>query len=278
MVNLKSFLTKINSKKITTKISNTNPTIEINPQEIISFSKNYLLPSNCIELKTIGIILSSGIPLSSLNNENFTIISNFLDKDNIISYTLSSDLEIRKLSLVHPKLIQNSIYSLKNIHYSIKPWKLNRILKKLFLANITTKYLELIYYSILNSNYKQNNNSLLFFNNHRNKNSKSKLIKLVSKSTPFSRNQNLSFFLSFQSLRIHTPNLLFYKNSNHKIKSTIASLIENFFRDEIPNKNIHTLKSYINQNLKQIGIPYQYTNRIQKQIFANVFLPSNTTI
>ena len=103
-------------------------------------------------------------------------------------------------------------------------------------------------------------------------------IKLVSKSTSSNTYKTLKFINSFTSLRIHIPNLLFYKDNNHKIKSTIAYLIENFFRDEIPNKNIHILKSYINQHLKQINIPYQNTNRIQKQIFANVFLPLNTNI
>ncbi|WP_346313338.1 hypothetical protein [Borrelia miyamotoi] len=270
MINLKHVFTNFTSKKIITKISTTKTTdtiLEINPKEIISFSQNYFLTSNSIELKTIGIILSSDIPLSSLNNKNFTI-SNF--SDNTISYTLSSALQIKKHTLTNPKLITNAIFSLKNLNSTILAAKLNHILKKLFLANITTKYLQSIHFAILKSSFKKD--SSLFFN-YSNKNSKLNLIKLVTKSTPLCSYKNLSFFHSFLSLRIHTSNLLFYKNSNHKIKSTIASLIETFFQDEISHKNIRTLKSYINQNLKQLGIPYQNTNRIQKQIFNNVFLP-----
>ncbi|ASQ29624.1 hypothetical protein CDQ96_04250 (plasmid) [Borrelia miyamotoi] len=270
MINLKYVFTNFTSKKIVTKFSTTKTTdtiLEINPKEIISFSQNYLLISNSTELKTIGIILSSGIPLSSLNNKNFTI-SNF--SDNTISYTLSSALQIKKHTLTAPKLITNAIFSLKNLNSTILASKLNHILKKLFLANITTKYLQSIHFAILNSSFKKD--SSLFFN-YSNKKSKLNLIKLVTKSTPLCSYKNLSFIHSFISLRIHTSNLLFYKNSNHKIKSTIASLIETFFQDEISHKNIRTLKSYINQNLKQLGIPYQNTNRIQKHIFNNVFLP-----
>ncbi|AHH04115.1 Hypothetical protein BHY_1164 (plasmid) [Borrelia nietonii YOR] len=46
--------------------------------------------------------------MTTLNNKNFTI-TNFAD--NIIYYTLSSGLQIKKHTLLNPKLITNAIYS-----------------------------------------------------------------------------------------------------------------------------------------------------------------------
>ncbi|AHH13402.1 Hypothetical protein BHO_0122202 (plasmid) [Borrelia hermsii YBT] len=213
-------------------------------------------------------MLSSGIPLSALNNKNFTI-TNFTD--NIISYTLSSSgLQIKKHTLLNPKLITNAIYSLKKLNSTILAWKLNRILKKLFLTNITSKHLESIYYAILNSSHRKN--AFCFYNHSSSQNLKHKHIKLVSKTTPLNSYKNLKFINSFQSLRIHTSNLLFYKNSNNKLYSNIATLIESFFLDNKSNKNLHTLKSYINLHLKQLGINYKLTNRTQKQLFSHILL------
>ncbi|AHH13201.1 Hypothetical protein BHO_0900049 (plasmid) [Borrelia hermsii YBT] len=66
--------------------------------------------------------------------------------------------------------------------------------------------------------------------------------------------------------------MLFYKNSNNKLYSNIATLIESFFLDNKSNKNLHTLKSYINLHLKQLGINYKLTNRTQKQLFSHILL------
>ncbi|UVY98919.1 PF-88 family protein (plasmid) [Borrelia hermsii] len=266
MISIKNIFNKIKSKKFITKISTTD-SLEINPKEITSFSKNYFLLSNSTELKSIGIILSSGIPLSTLNNKNFTITNL---TDNSISYALSSGLQIKKHTLLNPKLITNAIYSLKKLNSTILAWKINRILKKLFLANITSKHLESIYYAILNSSHRKN--AFCFYNHSSSQNLKHKHIKLVSKTTPLNSYKNLKFINSFQSLRIHTSNLLFYKNSNNKLYSNIATLIESFFLDNKSNKNLHTLKSYINLHLKQLGINYKLTNRTQKQLFSHILL------
>ncbi|WP_434757513.1 hypothetical protein bpuCAU1_001395 (plasmid) [Borrelia puertoricensis] len=266
MFGIKNIFSKINSKQLIPKSSTPN-SLEINPKEIISFSKNYLLLSNSTELKSIGIVLSSGIPLASLNNKNFTI-TNFTD--NTISYTLSSSgLQIKKFTLLNSKLITNAIYSLKKLNSTILPGKINRILKKLFLTNnISSKYLESIYYSILYSSHRKN---IPFpFNSKTTKLTHN--ITLVSKTTPLNSYKNLKFIHSFLSLRLHNANLLFYKNSNNHLHSTIASLVESFFLDQTLNKNLHTLKSYINLHLKQLGIPYKSTNRFQKQLFSHIFL------
>ncbi|WAZ72875.1 hypothetical protein O5404_07630 (plasmid) [Borrelia miyamotoi] len=269
MISIKNIFAKLKSKKSLTKISNTNLTnfIEINPKEIIYFSKNYFLISNSTELKTIGIILSSGIPLSDLNNKNFTI-SNFTTADNIISYTLSSKLQIKKRTLVNSKLIIDAIFSIKNLNSIISFAKLNRTLKKLFPPQITTKTLEYIYLAIIY--YLQKKDPTRFYCNLTLQ--KFNHIKLVSKSTSLNTYKNLKFINSFISLRIHTPNLLFYKNSNNKLHSIIATLIESFVTDCKHNKNMRTLKTYINSNLKKLDISYKSTNKIQKKLFEHILL------
>ncbi|UPA17220.1 hypothetical protein bcCo53_001398 (plasmid) [Borrelia coriaceae] len=269
MLNIKNIFSKIKSKKILKKIkTSSTDSLEINPKEIISFVKNHFLISNSTELKTIGIILASGIPLSKLNNKNFTI-SNFTT-DNIISYTLSSNLQIRKYTLVNSRLIINAINSLKKLNSTTLTAKINRILKKMFISNITTKHLESIYFAILHSLHKPE--STYLYHNSISQKTKYQNIKLVNKPTPLNTHKNLIFIHSFNSLRIHNPNLLFYKNSNNKLHSTIANLIESFILDYKHNKNIRTLKTYINSNLKKLNIPYKYTNKIQKQIFSHIFV------
>ncbi|AHH07112.1 Hypothetical protein BCD_1046, partial (plasmid) [Borrelia crocidurae DOU] len=132
------------------------------------------------------------------------------------------------------------------------------------------KHLEYIYSIILQSLNKKDNS---YFYESILKHPKYKSIKLVSRPTSLNSLENLIFINSFENLRIHnTANLLFYKNSNNELQSTIANLIESFFLDQNSNKDIHTLKSYINLNLKQMGISYKKTHKIQKQIFSNIFV------
>ncbi|ETZ17670.1 hypothetical protein BDCR2A_01403 [Borrelia duttonii CR2A] len=269
MISIKKFFKKIKHQKNDEIIFNnsTNNIIEINSKEIINFCTNYLLISNSTELKAIGILLSSGIPLSQFTKKNFTITNYTHDT---ITYTSSSNLQIRNHTLVNSTLIINAIYFLKKHKFNIIYIKLNRILKKLFRTNITTKHLEYIYSIILQSLNKKDNS---YFYESILKHPKYKSIKLVSKPTSLNSLENLIFINSFENLRIHnTANLLFYKNSNNELKSTIANLIESFFLDQNSNKDIHTLKSYINLNLKQMDIPYKKTHKIQKQIFSNIFV------
>ncbi|ACH94203.1 hypothetical protein [Borrelia duttonii] len=268
MISIKKFFKNIKHQKNVKQTFNnsTNNIIEINPKEIINFCKNHILISNSTELKAIGILLASGIPLSKFTNKNFTI-TNYTD--DTITYRLSSNLQIRKHTLVNSKLIINAIYSLKEHNFNIITWKLNSIIKKLFLESTTTKHLECIYYVISNSLNKKDN---FYSYEPISKNPKYKSIKLVNKTTPLKSHKNLVFINSFQNLRLHTANLLFYKKSNNKLQSTIANLIESFFLDPNSNKNIHNLKSHINLNLKQLGISYKNTHKMQKQIFSNTLL------
>ncbi|ACH95173.1 family 88-like protein (plasmid) [Borrelia recurrentis A1] len=99
-------------------------------------------------------MLSSGIPLSQFTKKNFTITNYTHDT---ITYTSSSNLQIKNHTLVNSTLIINAIYFLKKHKFNIIYIKLNRILKKLFRTNITTKHLEYIYSIILQSLNKKDN-------------------------------------------------------------------------------------------------------------------------
>ncbi|WP_041177883.1 hypothetical protein [Borrelia duttonii] len=73
MISIKKFFKKIKHQKNNENVftnSTNNLIIEINPKEIINFCTNYLLISNSTELKAIGILLSSGIPLSQFTKKN----------------------------------------------------------------------------------------------------------------------------------------------------------------------------------------------------------------
>ncbi|ACH94093.1 hypothetical protein BDU_6001 (plasmid) [Borrelia duttonii Ly] len=136
-------------------------------------------------------MLSSGTPLSQFTKKKLL--------------SLSSNLQIRNHTLGNSTLIINAIYFLKKHKFNIIYIKLNRILKKLFLANITTKHLEYIYSIILQSLNKKDNS---YFYESILKHPKYKSIKLVSKPTSLSSLENLIFINSFQNLRIHTANSL----------------------------------------------------------------------
>ncbi|WP_330730458.1 hypothetical protein [Borrelia turicatae] len=237
------------------------PIYKINPDEFILISNHLILSSSTIH-NLLGIIMASGIPLTHLKDPGIKIFYTF--NKNIITYTLSNGLQLQQYSLLKSNVIATSIKNLnKNILSSIHAYKINYIAKNIFNFSITTKHIISIYSLIAKSKFTFNNIS--YNNTHLN-------ILLDNKPCILDLYEKINYIKSFNRLKLNKNNLDLFKNHPNKTLSTIASLVESFFLDQTLNKNLHTLKSYINLHLKQLGIPYKSTNRLQKLLFSHIFL------
>ncbi|AHH10070.1 Hypothetical protein BPA_0900021 (plasmid) [Borrelia parkeri SLO] len=237
------------------------PIHKINPDEFILIS-NYLILSSSTIHNLLGIIMASGIPLTHLKDPFIKIFYTF--NNNIITYTLSNGLQFQQYSLLEPNVIATSIKNLnKNILSSIHAYKINYIAKNIFNFSITTKHIISIYSLIAKS--KNTFNNIYYNNTHLN-------ILLDNQPCILDLYEKINYIKSFNRLKLNKNNLDLFKNHTNKNLSTIASLVESFFLDQTSNKNLHTLKSYINLHLKQLGIPYKSTNRLQKQLLSHIFL------
>ncbi|MDK7383971.1 hypothetical protein, partial [Borreliella burgdorferi] len=177
-------------------------------------------------------------------------------------YTLDSGLQIQKHSLVCSNKISRCIENLdKNRLISINTTRINYVAKKIFGFDITTKQLRIVYSLIAKS--KKTLNEIKH-------NSNSQSIFLVDTPCILNLSQKLNYIKSFAPLKLNQNNLNYYKNSSNELKSTITNLISNFITEKEPCKNLHTLTSYINANLKKLGI-YKNTCKLQKQIISKIF-------
>ncbi|UPA17450.1 hypothetical protein bcCo53_001654 (plasmid) [Borrelia coriaceae] len=233
---------------------------KINPDEFILLSKHLIHSSSTIH-NLLGIIMASGIPLTHLKDPNIKTPYNF--KKNIILYALSNGLQFEQYSLFNSNDIANCIRNLdKHKLTSIHTYKINYIAKHIFNFRITTKQIQLIHSLIIKSKATLNNIS---YNHTHN-------IILERKPCILNLYDKIKYIKSFYLLKLNKNNLNHYKNNSNQTLATIATLVENFFLEHTSNKNLRTLKSYINLHLKKLGINYKYTNRIQHQLFSNIFL------
>ncbi|WP_418909375.1 hypothetical protein QIA41_04980 (plasmid) [Borreliella sinica] len=232
---------------------------KINPDEFIMISE-HLINSTSTTHQLLGIIMASGISLTHLKNQNIKTPYNF--KSDILSYTLDNGLQIQTYPLICSNTISRCIENLdKDRLPSIDARRINYVANNIFGFGITTKQLKIVYSLIAKSKatlneIKYNSNSQNFF--------------LVKTPCILNLYQKLKYIKSYSSLKLNRSNLNHYLNSATGIKLTIINLISNFFTEKEPYKNLHTLKRYINANLKNLGI-YKNTNKLQKRIISKIF-------
>ncbi|WP_236840950.1 hypothetical protein [Borreliella turdi] len=183
----------------------------------------------------------------------------FTDK----SATLDNGLQIQTYSLICSNKISSCIENLdKNRLPYIDSRRINYVANNIFDFEITTKQLKIIHSLIAKPQktlhgIKYNSNSQNIF--------------LVNKPYILNLSQKLTYIGSFARLKPNQSNLNYYLNNTTGIKFTIINLISNFFTEKEPcYKNLHTLKQYINANLKHKGI-YKNTSKLQKQIISKIF-------
>ncbi|WP_420025386.1 hypothetical protein QIA36_05420 (plasmid) [Borreliella yangtzensis] len=231
----------------------------INPDEFIMISE-HLINSTSTTHQLLGIIMASGISLAHLKNQNIKTPYNF--KSDILFYTLDNGLQIQTYSLICSNTIFRCIENLdKNRLLSVDARRINYVANNIFGFNITAKQLKIVYSLIAKSKatlneIKYNSNSQNFF--------------LVKTPCILNLYQKLNYIKSYSSLKPNRNNLNHYLNSATGIKLTIINLISNFFTEKEPCKNLHTLKRYINANLKHQGI-YNNTSKLQKLIIDKIF-------
>ncbi|WP_024652902.1 hypothetical protein [Borrelia persica] len=251
-----------------------NPNLNINPDEFILLG-THLIQSENIKYKLIGIIMSTGIPLTHLNNKNILVAKN---SNNTIIYKPNNGLELTRYTLIDSQIVVNAIQSLQNVTIlPIQAFKLNRSLHKFFDLKITTKDLRNIYGTILNTRKNLIDNFVLFNNNLKNKIStcKCNLISLVNEPKIQNIEKKLQHIHSFNFVTLNKNNLERYKNSKSRFKNIIASIIEEFFSNKaisMYNHRPHKIKRYINLRLKEMNVPSKFTYKHQLEIFSNVFV------
>ncbi|AZA28340.1 hypothetical protein [Borreliella garinii] len=217
---------------------------KINPNEFILISE-HLINSSSTNHQLLGIMMASGIPLAHLKNQNIKTTYNL--KSNILSYTLSSGLQIQTYSLICSNRISRCIENLdKNRLLSIDARRINYVANNIFGFGITTKQLKIVYSLIVK--YKEALHEIMYNSNSQN-------IFLVDKPCILNLSQKLNYIKSFSLLKLNQDNLNYYLNST---------------TEKEPYKNLHTLKLYINANLKHLGI-YKNTSKLQKRIISKIF-------
>lgn len=235
------------------------PLCAINPKEFIMISE-HLMKTSSTTHKLLGIIMASGIPLSDLKNQNIKTPYNF--KSNILSYVLDNGLMLKTYSLVQSNKISRCIENLnKSELLPIRAKKINRVARNIFDFNITTKQLKIAYSLIVKTKETKEDNK--YTKNPGN-------IRLTENPCIQNLGKKLNYINAFKPVKPNAINLSTYKNSMNENTYTIANLISNFFSENEPCKNLHNLKTYINANLRKLGI-YANTSTLQNRIYKNIF-------
>ncbi|WP_182117968.1 hypothetical protein [Borrelia sp. A-FGy1] len=214
--------------------------------------------------------MSTGIPLEHLNNKSILAVKKHT---NFLIYKINSSRLFRKYSIVDASLIIKAIRFLKassSLYFHAR--EVNRIIKRIFSLALTTKTIEAIYYFIFTQKiaFTFNKNAFLCKDSFA---SPSKLDNIILVNDPLLNiNKILSYIASFNNLVLNATSLAQFRQSSSYIEKTIAFLVQDFFKkNENQYKNLHQLTSFLNSNLKQMGIDYKATCRIQKRIFLQIF-------
>ncbi|WP_152031117.1 hypothetical protein [Borrelia turcica] len=213
--------------------------------------------------------MSTGIPLNHLNNKS---ILAFQKDNHSLFYKVDSNRLFRKYTLTDSSSIVKAIRFLARSHESIHARKINRIIKRIFNLNLTSKNIQDIYYLI----FKDKIAITLLDNTFPCMDSfvyNTKLDNILLVNEPLlDLNKILAYINSFSHLKLNKSSLALFKNSTSHIEKSIAFLVEDFFNNnKYRYKNLHQLISFINSNLKQMGIDYKSTCKSQKKIFLRLF-------